>query len=135
MAGENATFRVGITVNGRVKTTALVDTGATAVVLCRDMAKSLGLKLDRPAHVATMNGLASAEWTSLTTMEIEKAIIIQSVRAMVMDGQDCGEIVLGMSALRKLHLVITGETLVLSGPASPPSSGRHLARRGRSAPR
>jgi clan AA aspartic protease (TIGR02281 family) len=124
-AGENGTFRFEVIVNSRLAAKALVDTGATAVVLCRNMARSLGLKPGKPARVATVNGQASAEWTLLASIEIAKTITIPTVRAMVMIKQDCDEIILGMSALRELHAVlVVGQTLILSGPASPPLAGR-----------
>jgi len=126
-AGENGTFRLPVTLNGRWSAKALIDTGATAVVLCLDTAKVLDLKLGESVDVATVNGRVSARRAWLTSIQIEK-ITLRNVPVTVLPTQDCGEIILGMAAPRELPAVfLRGDLLILIGTASP-CSMRQLCR-------
>jgi clan AA aspartic protease (TIGR02281 family) len=112
-AGPNGTFRTYIVIEDQVGGTALIDTGASSVLLCTETAKSLGLDLGDETELETVNSRVSVRRAQIRFIRIG-AIKIADVAALVQTGADCGEILLGMSAIAKLGAaVFRGRTLTL----------------------
>jgi aspartyl protease family protein len=107
-----------------MRVNALVDTGASMVLLCSERARSLSLKRGDAVNVATANGRAHGWYVVLSFIEIE-AITLRNVLAIEIDNGECSEIVLGMSALEQIRtVVVSGGTLALFGLTSPPTASR-----------
>jgi clan AA aspartic protease (TIGR02281 family) len=114
--GPTGVFRLPVTLHGRMAVNALVDTGASAVVICSERARSLGLKRGEAVEITTANGRAPGWRVVLLSIVIE-TITLWNVPAIEIDNRDCEEIVLGMSALGQLRtVVLSGGTLALFGP-------------------
>jgi aspartyl protease family protein len=107
-----------------MRVNALIDTGASAVLICSERARSLNLKRGDAVNVETANGRARGWYVVLNSIEIE-TITLRTVLAIEIDNRDCNEIVLGMSALEQFRtVVLSGNTLALFGPASAPPASR-----------
>jgi clan AA aspartic protease (TIGR02281 family) len=118
-AGPTGLFRFPVTLEGRIKIDALFDTGATAVILCPEMAKSMGLKLGEHVDVGTVKGGATGRRTLLTSIQINETTL-RNVPAIALSGHECSEIVLGMAALRELAAVLlVGDLLAIVPKTSP----------------
>jgi len=115
-AGDNGTFRLPVTLNNRVRLVGLVDTGATSVHLCADVAKRLALELGDQIDLNTANGRVSAYRVRIDSLAIGR-IILRDVPGVVDPANvNCNEVLIGMSALRKLRVaVIKGDRLILIG--------------------
>lgn len=102
-ANNNHHYLVKGTING-YPVNYLLDTGATDVVIPLSLAKKLQLKLGPAISVQTANGIITTYLTRIKEMNIE-SIQLQNIRANInpqMDNND--EILLGMSALKKLEI-------------------------------
>ena len=96
-------FRLDVVLNGHFRTSALVDTGATSVYVCDRVAKVLKLKPGEVVTVRTTSGQVSALRTTIEVIQIG-TIVIHDIAAVMHPGDsDCNEILLGLSALRKLE--------------------------------
>ena len=115
-AGDNGTFRLPVTLNNRVRLVGLVDTGATSVHLCADIAKRLALELGVNTDLNTANGRVSANRIRIDSLTIGR-ITVRDVAGVVHPANaNCDEVLIGMSALRKLRIVvIKGDRLILIG--------------------
>ncbi|BDA85316.1 aspartic protease [Aureimonas sp. SA4125] len=116
MRGDDEHFHVAAEVDGR-PVEFLVDTGASVVALDRRAAAAIGIDVASLAYtsrVMTANGIARSAPVVLGTVrigEIERA----NVQAVVMDRDDDGISLLGMSFLGTLSSFdFRGERLVLS---------------------
>ena len=98
-------------VNGR-NVDFLLDTGATSVSIPVDTARRLGLKRGRPYRVSTANGSITVYATVLRELRLGK-IVLHNVRASINPRMRGTEALLGMSALKKLKMIQSGDTLTL----------------------
>jgi aspartyl protease family protein len=99
------------TVNGRTAEF-LVDTGATAVAVPQQLADSLGLRRGPPMQALTANGITTAYATrieSLVVGDLEE----RDVAASIIPNFPGGQILLGMSFLKRLDFTQRGDTLIL----------------------
>ena len=102
-------------VNGQIDgqdVTFLLDTGATQVAIPNQVARDLGLQAGAPVQIRTANGLATAHRTRLERLQLGD-IVLHDVSALIAQGMDGDEILLGMSALKQLEFSQKGGTLVL----------------------
>ncbi len=102
----------------------LVDTGASVVMLTREDAAAVGLKLDRnefQSHVRTANGASAMAWTRLRDIDIAGHRLSQIDAAVPRDGLPVS--LLGQNLLRKLGVVtIDGDRLRVHNRAISTSS-------------
>jgi aspartyl protease family protein len=102
------------TINGR-PVEFLVDTGATQVALPLDLARGLGLPL-RPGGIGrTANGDVEVWSTRLDSVSLG-GLAAEHVPATVLPGLKGGEVLLGMSYLKRFELIQRGNTLTLRAP-------------------
>ncbi len=97
-------FRADITINGR-QLTAIVDTGASAVVLRESDARRLGLAHSgqrADARVNTANGTVDAVRIHLNAVRVG-TISVYNVEALVLPDSALSENLLGMTFLRQLR--------------------------------
>ncbi len=90
----------------------LLDTGATDVVVPEAMASKLNLRRGRPGQAMTANGRVTIYETSIDQLSIGK-IILYNVRASINPGMSPPSILLGMSALRQVEFIQSGNSLTL----------------------
>jgi clan AA aspartic protease (TIGR02281 family) len=115
-AGDNGTFRLQVTLNNRVRLVGLVDTGATSVHFCAAIAKRLALELGVHTDLNTANGRVSANRVRIDSLTIGRIIVRDVAGVVHPDNANCNEVLIGMSALRKLSIVvIKGDRLILIG--------------------
>ncbi len=101
--------------NGRingVEVTFLLDTGATFVAVPARLAEALQLRRGQPAMVMTANGPAQSFATRIDSLQLGD-IVLQGVEAGIVPGMTGDEILLGMSALRRLDFSQRGGELIL----------------------
>lgn len=90
----------------------LLDTGATTVAVPMTLAKRLGLRRGAPIRMQTANGEVTGWLTRLDSVAIGP-IKLDNVRATIGPGLQDGQILLGMSALKRLEFTQSGDTLTL----------------------
>jgi aspartyl protease family protein len=90
----------------------LLDTGATTVAIPVAVANRLGLKRGAPVRLHTANGEVSGWLTQLDSVSIGP-LTLSNVRATIGPGLQDGQILLGMSVLRRLDFTQSGDKLVL----------------------
>lgn len=90
----------------------MLDTGATDVAIPTAVAERLGLERGVPVTVSTANGRSEGYRTRLDTVRLG-AIELRDVRALVAPGLDGEQVLLGMSALKKLEFTQRGGTMLL----------------------
>lgn len=100
-------------INGQV-VDFLVDTGASDVVLAREVARDMNLENLGPVTLSTANGTTQGYFTRLDELRIGP-IRIQDVGAVVVPDMDL-EVLLGMSVLRDLDWQQRGNQLILHQP-------------------
>lgn len=98
-------------INGQV-VVFLLDTGATSISIPQKTANRLKLDPGMPYKVQTANGNITVYATRLETLELGD-ILLQDVRAHINPHMDNGEILLGMTVLKKLEMIQKGDTLTL----------------------
>lgn len=89
--------------NGR-RVPAMVDTGATLVAMNRSTARSLGLQLtaaDFKYSIDTANGKARAAAATIPSIDIGR-IRVENVEGVVLEDGALGQILIGMSFLKRL---------------------------------
>jgi len=93
----------------------LVDTGATLVALPAAEARRLGIDYlhGQRGQVQTANGMAVAYRVKLDTVRIGD-IEVNSVDAVVSEGDTMGLILLGMSFLKRMEMRRDGESMTLT---------------------
>lgn len=97
------------TING-VKTTFLLDTGATYVAIPEPLARQLKLKKGRRVTVSTANGSNIGYLTRLSEVTLGK-IKLHDIKAIITPGLN--EILLGMSVLKQLEFTQRGERMTI----------------------
>jgi len=123
--GPTGVFRFTVTLNGRVTSRGLIDTGATSVVLCARIAKLLGSNTGEAVELNTANEQLFGYRINITSIRIGKIFLAAVPAIAVETSVDCDEILIGMSALRKLRrVVISGDKIVLFGVARHPKTRR-----------
>ncbi len=101
-------------INGR-SVRFLVDTGASAIAMNINQAKSLGIPYDRygtSARVSTASGFEKAYRIRLKSVSIGN-ITEKNVEALVIDGKHPGPILLGMTFLGRLSVEHSGNAMTL----------------------
>lgn len=93
--------------------TFLLDTGASHVVIPEALAKKINLKKGIKTWVQTANGTIEVYSTQLKSLEIG-AIKLFNVRASINPAMsETEEVLLGMSVLKELEFIQSGENLTL----------------------
>ncbi len=90
----------------------LVDTGATDVAIPAALEKVLNLKRGYEFQVVTANGLAKAYKTKINYLQIGQ-IVLTDVNASILPSMGGEEVLLGMTALKKLEFRQKGSQLIL----------------------
>ena len=93
----------------------LLDTGATQVAIPAPVAEAAGLSWGRRGRTMTANGEGVAYATIIGTLKIGP-ITLHGVGASIVPGMTGREVLLGMSALRRLEFSQKGRELVLVQP-------------------
>lgn len=90
----------------------LLDTGATDVAIPESLARDLSLERGAPVTLSTANGRTQGYRTRLDSLQLGD-ILLRDVRALVVPGLDGQQVLLGMSALKRLEFTQRGGTLLL----------------------
>lgn len=90
----------------------LLDTGATDVAIPESLATRLGLERGAPVTLSTANGRAEGYRTRLDALQLGD-ILLRDVRALVVPGLGGEQVLLGMSALKRLEFTLRSGTLLL----------------------
>ena len=101
--------------DGRINTesvTFMLDTGATQVAIPLAVAERIGLQKLRPIQVNTANGTARGWSTAIDSLQLGD-IQLHQVAAIIVPNMDGEQVLLGMSALKKLEFTQRDGTLVL----------------------
>ncbi|MGB1263957.1 MAG: retropepsin-like aspartic protease family protein, partial [Cognaticolwellia sp.] len=98
-------------ING-TQVTFLLDTGATQVSIPAHIAKKLSLPAGQPYRVQTANGSITVYQTQLNELRIGN-IYLYNVAAHINPSMGSDEILLGMSALKRVEFRQTGKQLIL----------------------
>lgn len=98
-------------INGK-PVTFMLDTGATDVVIPKNVADTLKLQAGRSAIAHTANGQVRVYATQLGTLRIGD-IQLFNIRASINPGMSGQVILLGMSALKQIEFSQKGELLIL----------------------
>ena len=104
-------YRLNGQINGQA-VTFLIDTGATAVAIPRELGNRLGLEPGAPVELSTANGIAEGRRTRLASLQLGD-IRLQDVAAILAPNMPDNEVLLGMSALKQLEFTQRDGTLVL----------------------
>jgi len=107
-------YRTVGSINGR-SVDLLVDTGASSVAMNTVQAKRLGIRYretGKVSGVSTASGYEKAYQVNLKTVSVG-GITQKNVRAMVIDGNHPGPILLGMTFLGKLKVEHSGNAMTL----------------------
>jgi aspartyl protease family protein len=90
----------------------LLDTGATHVALSADLARQLDLELGASSLSRTANGLVKTRSARLQRVDVS-GIELYDIRASVLPNMVGDEVLLGMSFLKHLQLIQSGDQLLL----------------------
>ena len=90
----------------------LLDTGATDVVIPQGMAGALNLREGMPRKAMTANGPVTVYDTSVDELSIGD-ITLYNVRASINPAMHPPSILLGMSALKQVEFIQSGDSLTL----------------------
>jgi len=94
----------------------MLDTGATAVAVPLEFAEALALTPGRPVTSATANGYATVYTTMIDELRLGEIVEYQ-VPATLVPNLPGGQILMGMSFLKRLNFSQRGETLILESNA------------------
>jgi aspartyl protease family protein len=115
--GRGGDFQVAASING-ARTTMVLDTGASAVVLTQEAAKAAGLPLEVLAYnvnVDTANGRTRAAAVTLDRVAVGN-IVERSVPALIAQPGQLRTNLLGMSFLNRLESwEVRGDKLIMRG--------------------
>jgi len=98
-------------INGH-KVTFLLDTGATQVALSTSLARQLDLAAGARVQVQTANGPAIGYQSKLNSVRLG-SIEVRNVSALITDGMEGNNVLLGMSFLKQLEFTQRGDSLIL----------------------
>ncbi len=104
-------YVVNGTINGK-PVTFLLDTGATNVSIGAHLGQSLGLRPGQQYQAQTANGIVTVASTRINELVIGD-IVLNNVDASLNPGMRNDEILLGMSALKHLDLLQSGDLLTM----------------------
>ncbi|WP_417661759.1 retropepsin-like aspartic protease family protein [Pseudomonas sp.] len=90
----------------------LLDTGATDVAVPAELARQLGLQAGAAVTLRTANGQTTGHRTRLEQLKLGD-IVLHDVAALIAPGMTGEEVLLGMSALKKLEFTQRDGTLLL----------------------
>ncbi|MEE1925092.1 TIGR02281 family clan AA aspartic protease [Pseudomonas sp. 148P] len=90
----------------------MLDTGATDVAIPESVARDFGLERGAPVTLSTANGRTEGYRTRLDSVQLGD-ILLRDVRALVVPGLDGNQVLLGMSALKRLEFTQRGGILLL----------------------
>ncbi|SEM86825.1 aspartyl protease family protein [Pseudomonas sp. ok272] len=90
----------------------MLDTGATDVSIPAGLAQRLNLEPGAPVTLSTANGRSQGYRTRLDQLKLGD-IVLHDVRALVAPGLGGEQVLLGMSALKKLEFTQRGGTMLL----------------------
>ena len=90
----------------------LLDTGATTIAVPIEMATQLSLKPGQQITTVTANGMTNAYLTNIKSVKLGE-IIEYDVPAALVPNLPGGQILLGMSFLKRLDFSQRGDTLIL----------------------
>lgn len=93
----------------------LLDTGATDVSVPASVAKRAGLRAGEAQWASTANGRIEVFSTRIARIDIGE-LRLRNVAASINPNIDGDEVLLGMSALRELHMTQTDGTLTIRTP-------------------
>ncbi|MEM7468537.1 MAG: TIGR02281 family clan AA aspartic protease [Pseudomonadota bacterium] len=93
----------------------LLDTGATMVAVPQELARRLALTPGQEISTVTANGITNAYVTNINEITLG-GIIQYDVPAALVPNLPGGQILLGMSFLKRLDFSQRGDTLVLEPP-------------------
>lgn len=115
-AGRDGHYQIAATINGAGIVT-VFDTGASAVVLTEDDARSAGVDVANLRYnipVSTANGTGRAAQVMLDSIEVG-GIVRHNIRAFVAEDRALEQSLLGMTFLRTLsRYAVTGNSLELT---------------------
>lgn len=109
-------YMVQGSINGK-PVTFLLDTGATDVVIPGHIAKALQLEHGLEGTANTAGGNVTVYETRIHELVIGN-IVLEQVKASISPAMDGDEILLGMSALKKITFYQQGDNLVLTTSAA-----------------
>ena len=101
LSGPGGHYQLDGRIDGEL-VTFMLDTGATQVVIPRQLAERLQLRLGGAVQVNTANGQATVRRTRIAQLQLGD-IQLHDVAALIVPGMHGNEILLGMSALRQLE--------------------------------
>lgn len=96
----------------------LLDTGSTDIVIPGDLAEKLKLKRGAKSIATTAGGTTFVYATDITELTIGH-IRLQHLRASISPGFKGDDIILGMSALKKMDFQQQGDNLILTTRTAP----------------
>lgn len=102
-------------VNGYINqypVTFLVDTGASSVVIPHAIAQNIGLHRGQAYDAYTANGVITVYDTTVDNLSIGN-ISLSNIRASINPAEEGKQVLLGMSALKKLEFQYKNNTLIL----------------------
>lgn len=113
---KESVFSKRVQLNNSVEIDAILDTGATdLVVICDDAMRSLGLPPGKPIEIQTASGMRHAQEVEINSVRLGQ-IEVRRVPSIVSNQTGPCRILLGMSFIRKLgSLTIKGDRVMLIG--------------------
>jgi clan AA aspartic protease (TIGR02281 family) len=106
-------YNLDVVLNGTLRVGALIDPGATSVVVCEDTARALGLQRGAFVALDTVTERVPAHRTTLASIRVGP-IEVRNVGALILGKANCQEVLLGVSFLRGLRsATFRGNTLTL----------------------
>jgi aspartyl protease family protein len=109
---DNNQYVVQGSINGK-PVVFLLDTGATEVVIPEELAKDLKLTAGLQGVAGTAAGNVVIYDTTISELTLGH-IILRNVKASISPSFKGKQILLGMSALRKIHFIQDDDTLILT---------------------
>lgn len=107
-------YVAGGSINGQ-EVTFLLDTGATDVALSEDLAQRVGARRQGTALSRTANGVVQSWTTTLDSVSLG-GLALRDVRATVLPNMHGTDALLGMSYLKHLQMIQSGDKLILRAP-------------------
>jgi len=102
-------------INGLINDTKvyfLIDTGATTVAIPQQLADKMHLVGRYPVTMMTANGQITGSLTRLKSLAFGE-FVLHDVKAVIIPGNDDGEVLLGMNVLSQFSINQQGKQLVL----------------------
>jgi aspartyl protease family protein len=119
LKASGAEFTTDVVLNSRLTVRALIDLGATTVVVCERTAREIGLPRGKKVVLRTVGGRLTAHRTHVNVIRMGPIEVV-GVEGVILRDDRCEQVLLGMAFLRRLHLMMEGDTLVLSQTHSQP---------------